>query len=135
MNSIKTKKEVLAENPSYKTLINAVINRIGLDSVEDVNNHGIEGGFSGFIYYTETHAFAMRYRKLIVRMLEEQADSLGEDVVSMVANFGAFRNSGMDNDNKKELYKYLGGGRNQQSTITNLMAWFAAEEVCRMFEK
>lgn len=129
-----SKNQVLQENADYKTLINAVINRIGLDSVNDVNNHGISGGYSGFTWYTDTHAFAMRYRKLIVKLLEEQADSLGEDIISMVGNFGVFRQNKMDNEDKKELYKYLGGGRNEQSTITNLMAWFAAEEVCRMFD-
>lgn len=133
--TIKTKKQVIADNSDYKTLINAVINRIGLDSVNDVNNHGIDGGFSGFIYYTETHAFAMRYRKDIIKLLEEMADSLGEDVVSMVSNFGVFRNSPMDAEDKKHLYRYLGGGRCEQSAITNVMAWFAAEEVCRMFDR
>ena len=131
---MNSKKQVLTDNASYKTLINAVINRIGLDSVQDVNNHGINGGFNGFIYYTDTHAFAMRYRKLIVRLLEESADMLGEEVVSMVSNFGVFRNNPMDNEDKKQLYRYLGGGKCEQSQITNLMAWFAAEEVCRMFE-
>jgi hypothetical protein len=130
---MKTKKEVITERPEYKTLINAVIANIGMDSVEDVVNHGIDGGFNGFIYYNDTHNFAMKHRKLIVKLLEEEADELGEDVVKMVSNFGVFRTSPMDNDDKKELYKYLGGGRNQQSTITNLMAWFAAEEVCRWF--
>jgi hypothetical protein len=135
MNSnIKTKKEVLSDYSEYKTLINAVVNRIGLDSIKDVNRHGIGGGFSGFIYYTETHAFAMRYRKLIVALLEEQAEQLGEDVVSMVSHFGAFRNNPMDNEDKRDLYRYLGGGKCEQSAITNLMAWFAAEEVCRMFD-
>lgn len=52
----------------------------------------------------------------------------------MVANFGVFRNSPMDNDDRKDLYKYIGGGRPEQGTITNVMAWFALEEVCRMFE-
>ena len=129
-----SKNEVLRNNPEYKTLINAVINRIGLDNVENVNSHGIDGGYSGFIYYSETHSFAMRYRKLIVKLLEQQADELGEEVVSMVSNFGVFRRSPMDNEDRKELYKYLGGGKCEQSTITNLMAWFAAEEVCRMFD-
>jgi hypothetical protein len=131
---MKSKKEVLNERSEYKTLINAVISRIGLDSVEDVTRHGIDGGYSGFIYNSDTHAFAMRYRKLIIKMLEEMASELGEDVVQMVSGFGVFRKSPMDNEDKRELYKYLGGGRNTQSTITNVMAWFAAEEVCRMFE-
>jgi len=129
-----SKKQVLADNSQYKTLINAVINRIGLDSVEDVVNHGISGGYGGFIYYSDTHAFAMRYRKLIVKLLEETADQLGEDVVTMVSHFGVFRNSPMDADDKKQLYRYLGGGKCEQSTITNVMAWFAAEEVCRWFD-
>jgi hypothetical protein len=120
--------------PEYKTLINAVYNRIGRDSIMDVVNHGIDGGFNGFIYYSDTHAFAMRYRKLIVRMLEEQADDMGVEVVGMVACFGVFRNSPMDNDDRKELYKYLGGGKCEESNITNVMAWYAAEEVCRMFD-
>jgi hypothetical protein len=131
---MKSKKEVLNENAQYKTLINAVYSRIGKDCIMDVVNHGIDGGFSGFIYYSETHSFAMRYRSIIVRMLENMATDLGEDVVSMVAGFGVFRNSPMDADDKKDLYKYLGGGRPQQGAITNVMAWFAAEEVCRMFD-
>lgn len=106
----------------------------GTDYVMDVVNYGAQIGFTGFTYYHETHAFAMRYRKLIVRLLEEMADSLGEDVVSMVAGFGVFRNSPMDNDDKKQLYRYLGGGKCEQSAITNVMAWFALEEVCRMFD-
>lgn len=129
-----SKKQVLANYPEYKTLINAVYDRIGKDSIIDVVNHGIDGGFSGFIYYSETHKFAMRYRKLIVKLLEETAEMLGEDVVSMVSNFGVFRRSPMDADDKKQLYRYLGGGRCEQSAITNIMAWFAAEEVCRRFD-
>lgn len=131
---MKTKKEVINENQNYKTLINAVIDRIGMESVEDVINHGIDGGFSGFIYYADTHKFALTYRKLIVELLESLAEQLGEDVVHMVSNFGVFRNSPMDQDDKKDLYKYLGGGKPKQGAITNVMAWFAAEEVCRMFE-
>lgn len=131
---MKTKKQVLSENQDCKVLINSVISLIGMDSVMDVVNHGIDGGFNGFIYYSDTHKFAIRHRKTIVQMLESMAEDLGEDVVSMVAGFGVFRNSPMDNQDKKDLYKYLSGGKPEQGTITNVMAWFAAEEVCRMFD-
>ena len=57
---MKTKVQVIKENPDYKVLINAVISRIGMESVNDVMNHGISGGFSGFIYYSETHKFIER---------------------------------------------------------------------------
>ena len=132
---MKTKSQVLKENPNYKTLINAVINRVGVSSVSDIMNYGIDGGFPGFTYYTDTHRFAMRNRDLIIELLEEQAQSLGEEVVEMVSHFGVFRNSRMDSDDRKNLYRYLGGGKCDQSSITNVMAWFAAEEVCRMFDE
>jgi len=132
---MKSKAQVIKDNSDKKTIINAVIRSLGsVDSVQDVNSHGMEAGFSGFTYYSDTHAFAMRHRKAIVSMLEESADMLGEDVVAMVASFGVFRRNPMDNNDRKELYRFIGGGKCDQSTITNLMAWFAAEEVCRMFE-
>lgn len=131
---MKTKSQVINENPTLKTVINAVINRIGMDSVKYVNRHGIDGGFNGFIYYSETHSFAIRHRKTIVQMLENLANDLGEEVVQMVSGFGVFRNSPMDNDDRKDIYRYLSGAKVEQGTITNLMAWFCAEEVCRLFE-
>jgi hypothetical protein len=119
-------------------LIKSVIAQFGgwdsfKESAEDVSNHGIDGGFHGFIYYADTHKFALKNRALIVELLEESADSLGEDVVYMVSNFGVFRCNSMDADDRKDLYKFLGGGIPQQGAITNVMAWFAAEEVCRAY--
>ena len=132
---MKTKKSVLRENSDYSVLINAVINRVGLDSVEDVNRHGIDGGFSGFIYYEETHEFAMRYRKLIKQLLYETAENLGENVLTLVKDFVVFRNNKMDREEENDLFSYLGDGRPEQGRVTNIMAWFAAEEVCRWFDE
>ena len=103
------------------------------ESAPDVTNHGIDGGFGGWIYYSETHEFAMKNRALIVELLEDTAAQMGEELVDMVSSFGVFRNYKMDADDRKDLYKYLGGGRPQQGTITNVMAWFAAEEVCQTY--
>jgi hypothetical protein len=131
---MKTKAQVIKENTELKSIINAVISNVSLDSVEDINNHGIDGGYSGFIYYSDTHQFAMKHRKTIVSMLENDANEFGQEITEMVAGFGVFRNSAMDHEDKRELYKYIGGGKCEQSTITNLMAWYAAEKVCRFFE-
>jgi hypothetical protein len=132
---MKSKAQVIKDNPTYKTLINGVINALGgTELVMDVVNHGADAGYPGFTYYSDTHKFAMRYRKLIVKMLVDQAQDFDQEVVEMVSGFGAFRKSPMDNVDRMELYKYIGGGRCEQSTITNLMAWYALEEVCRMFE-
>lgn len=132
---MKTKKQVISEHPEYRALINAVISGLGdMQSITDVNNHGIDGGYGDFIYYADTHRFAMKHRNDIISLLEESATDLGEEVVNMVSNFGIFRNNPMDNEDRRDLYKYLGGGRPDQGTITNIMAWFAAEEICRWFE-
>jgi hypothetical protein len=132
---MKTKKQVISENEDKKTLINAVINRIGIESVMDVVNGGADAGFPGFTYYVDTHKFALRHRKDIVKWLEQEADELGEDVVNMVSHFGVFKNSVMDKDDRYDLYKYISGAKVEQGTITNVMAWFALEEVCRLFDE
>ena len=44
---MKTIKKVVEENQDYRRLINAVVSRIGKESINDVNNHGINGGYSG----------------------------------------------------------------------------------------
>ena len=131
---MKTKSQVLKEFSEYKVLINAVISRIGMESVQDVLNHGINGGFSGFIYYSDTHKFAMTYRKKIFELLEEEAKQLGMEVIELVAGFGVFRGSPMDAEDQKEVHEYINGGTPESGTITNVMAWFCAEEVCRFFD-
>jgi hypothetical protein len=131
---MKTKKQVIEDNQDFKALINAVISRIGKEAIEDVNRSGADAGWSGFIYYTETHKFAIQYRKQIVTLLKYQAESMGEEVMTMVKSFGVFRNPGFDSQDETDFYNYMGGGKVEQGTLTNVMAWFALEEVCRMFE-
>lgn len=132
---MKSKAKVIREYPEFKKLINAVIDRVGLESVEDINRHGIDGGFNGFIYYADTHAFAMKHRTEIVKLLETEAEDFRTEIPEMVRNFGVFqRGDSMDANDRRELYKYIGGGSPEQSTIINLMAWYAAETVCRWFE-
>ena len=131
---MKTKAQVLRDNPQHAKLIRAVLKRIDKENIPDINRNGIENGYGNFIRYADTHKFAMYYRHAIIVMLEECADDLGEEVVSMVSKFGVFRRNGMDDDDRRDLYLYLGGGKPKYHQIPNLMAWFAAEEVCRMFE-
>lgn len=136
---MKSKTQVIRENSKYRLLINAVLDRIGYKEykgiVQDVNNSGAYAGYSGFIYYSETHAFTIRYRKYIIMLLEDTAEQMGQNIEEMVAGFGVFRKSKMDLQDRRDLYKLLGGGKPSQGTITNVMAWFALEEVCRMFNE
>ena len=132
---MKTTKQVITDYPQHKKLINAVLRQLGSkENIEDIYRNGINGGYSGFIYYTETHKFAIKNRKAIIELLEEMAFHLYDnDVVEMVKSFNTFRRNGMDKDELRDLYRYLGGVKVEQGSITNIMAWFAAEEVARMF--
>ena len=100
-----------------------------------MNNSGANAGYGGFIYCSETHTFTIRYRKYIIMLLEDTAEQMGQNIEEMVAGFGVFRKSNMDLQDRRDLYKLLGGGKPSQGTITNVMAWFALEEVCRMFNE
>lgn len=130
-----SKKQVIANNPHLKTLINAVVSRIGDDCIEDVNNHGISGGFGGFIYYSDTVAFYKRYRKMINKMVFSLADDLGEDAVNMVASFRCVND---DTETRQDIGRCIYGGNlrglSDDCHIPNALAWFAAEEICRLFE-
>lgn len=132
---MKSVKQVIAEHPELKTLINAVVNRIGYESINDVNNYGISGGFGGFIYYSDTVAFYNRYRKMINKMVFALADELGEDAVNMVASFRCVND---DAETRQDIGRciYQGNllGLNDDCHVPNALAWFAAEEICRMFE-
>jgi hypothetical protein len=131
---MKPKAQVIEEFKDYEILINAVIDRIGMDSVEDAIHYGMNEGFNGFNNPTDRHAFALQYQREIVELLKEEADILSIEAVDMVANFGVFSGAEMDAEDRQDLSKYLRGGRPSQGTITNLMAWYTAEEVCRFFE-
>ena len=143
---MKTKKvkDVVAEHPEYSHLIHAVVRQSGgticFESYTD-SSCGIQGGYPGWTYYSDTVTFAERKqnRKQIIQLLEEDVESFGEkDIITMVSNFGYFNNnrnkkSTMDKDDKRDMYRYLAEVKCKDPIIPNLMAWYAAETVARWF--
>ncbi len=87
---MKSKTQVIRENSKYRLLINAVLDRIGYKEykgiVQDVNNTGAYAGYSGFIYYSETHSFTIRYRKYIIMLLEDTAEQMGQNIEVNIDN-------------------------------------------------
>ena len=101
-------------------------------NIKDVNSYGIDGGFNGFIYYKETHEFAIKNRKQILLLLEYWVEN--GDYNNEIELVSSFKCIDFDREDMKDLIKYMAGGKLEQCSVTNALAWFAAEEVCRMFE-
>ena len=125
-----------------KSLQSAILSQIGVSKKEFKNNvsdyQNAQNGIPGFCYYSETHKFAIDNQKDIIDLLEQQADDMGEDVVEMVNSFGVFRTNGMDKEEKKDLYKFLGGNKDLDSyettSVLNVLAWFAVESLAFEFD-
>lgn len=115
-------------------LIKAVVRQSGgweafQEKARDIYNHGIMGGYGGWIYYSETVNFYTKNRALIVSLAEKQAQEDG-DTVSMVKGFCCLN----DDYNHSEVAKTLYGRKKDIDTqIANALAWYACEEVARSF--
>jgi len=115
------------------TLRDAVIKQLGYTdgdeelagTLSDIANHGIEGGFCGFTYYSDTVAFTEEHFDLIMNHAGQLADDLGEGgICSLVSGFGCV---GLSVDEVAEaLYNNESENRFE---VYNALAWFAAEEV------
>ena len=117
-------------------LIRSVVRQMGgwqafMESAPAIANHGIDGGFHGFIYTRETTAFAKRNIKSIQALAAEQAEDFGVSVTEMIQGFGCFRDA---KPNDVEIGKALYAGKDDGSGVLNALAWYAAEEVARSFQ-
>ena len=136
-----TVTECCKQNPAHAKLIRATVKQLGgMDNdtqqmMSDILAHGIDGGFHGFIWYSDTCKFAVKYQKEINALLLEQYQYIEyHSPFEMVSNFGALRNRS-DAEDLKDVNLFLAGhaGRCTGHIVTNVLAWYAAEEVCRMF--
>ena len=84
-------------------------------TIKDVVQHGCAGGVSSeLIYYADTSAFYDKYKDEIWRRLGDMADDLGCDsILHLIVTFNGAKEVG------SELQR------------RNLLAWGAAEDVCR----
>lgn len=120
------------------SLVRAVVRQMGgwesfSQSAPDITNHGIDGGFSGFIYNRDTESFAKCNRAGIAAMASEQAKEFGTSVVEMIQNFGCFRHGTKPTDEEIGLALYAGKEAEDSLPILNALAWYAGEEVARAY--
>lgn len=136
-----------------KKLINAVVKQLTgnakidqdtRDALRDVANHGADGGFGGFIYYSETVKFFKKNRALILELVNEYAQEFGQSPIDFVHSFNCLKPSPADkygggysrqqdiNETQAEIARALYGRLKSDDTqVPNALAWFALEEVAR----
>ena len=84
-------------------------------TIKDTAEHGCSGGtISELIYYADTSAFYEKYQDEIWRRLNDMAQDMDcESSLHLIATFNGVSNVG------------------SPLQLKNLLAWWAAEEVCR----
>ena len=98
-----------------------------IHTLSDIVRHGIDGGFTGFIYYTDTTKFATDNREDIMSHARDMASDLGMDgAYSLIASFNCF-NDNMTVDNVVDAIH--DENHEDHVVVLNALAWFAAEEV------
>jgi len=131
-----TQKPSLANLIEYtnipESLVRAVVRQMGgwesfKESAPDITRHGIDGGFHGFLYYSETIPFAKRNRKAILEMATQQADDFGAGLVEMIKGFNCLKGA-----TETEIVEGLAGATDE-TLVPNGLAWYAGEEVARAY--
>ena len=122
-----------------KKLVNAVVKQLGytnqndeelLSTLQDIANHGIDGGYGGFVYHSDTVKFFKANRKEIIELVQDYADDFGQDAMSVVAEFRCLN---ADNECKNEIRRAIYGQlKSDDVEVPNALAWFAAEEVAHL---
>jgi len=115
-----------------ESLVRAVVRQMGgwesfKQSAPDIARHGIDGGFHGFLYYSETIPFAKRNRKAILEMATQQADDFGAGLVEMIKGFNCLKGA-----TETEIVEGLAGATDE-TLVPNGLAWYAGEEVARAY--
>jgi hypothetical protein len=113
-------------------LKNAILKQIGISEAEFKENildyFDARNGVSGFIYYNDTHRFAMKNQVLINEYLEDYADELGMTPFELIISFRTLKDN-LGKDDLKDIHGYLSGFNCdlKQGAITNVLAWFCLE--------
>lgn len=136
--TIKTLADFCEASHLDSALIRATVRQFGgwesfKESARDVTNHGIDGGFHGFIYNRDTEAFAKRNRALIAELADQQAREMGEgDAIALIRGFNCFRGQDISSAVIGRAL-YAGKQDDDAENILNALAWYAGEEVCRSY--
>ena len=130
----KTLKNFIKNSNIDAKLIRAVVRQSGgwlsfQEMAQGIHNHGISGGFSGWIYYTETCQFYAKNQSSIVKLVEYQSEEHDyKSAQDMVKGF-----SFIDATLSEISYTLYGNKSQHDTQVANALAWCAAEEVAQSF--
>lgn len=132
---MKTIKEFCAQSNIPAKLIRSTVRQAGgwqafKEIAEDVVNHGADGGFGGFFYYTDTCAFFKRNKMYILGYAKEQANEFGQGLYEMIGGFNCLKIS--DWEVAEAIHAPTSP---EKTTVQNALAWYALEEVCRDYQR
>ena len=120
-------------------LASAVIRQFGgwenfREKAPDVANHGIDGGYCGFIYYDDTVSFAKKHKKLIIENIKQFSDNVGESFTKVIADFNCLKNTGITDDDVITALMYPRSCEEYTVTqVYNALAWYAGETVAHEY--
>ena len=120
-------------------LASAIIRQFGgwedfREEAFDVANHGIDGGYRGFIYYSDTVAFTKKHKKAIVENIKQFADDVGESFTEVIANFNCLKNTSItENDVMLALMSPRSCEEYIVTQVYNALAWYAGETVAHEY--
>lgn len=113
------------------------------NSLENISNHGIDGGYHGFVYTKDTCEFFDNNKEAILKLLNAQAEEYGyANELEMINDFGSIKKANLNvsmNDiveisNNKGVGKEVDGINDwQYGTLKNSLAWYAGEAVANKF--
>lgn len=116
---------------NYAMLTTAVIEQLGdwelfEESAENIANYGAAGGFSGFIYYSDTIAFYDVNRALILAAFAYECHEMGMGAAECLHNFNCVTDCRLD-----VCERFLMGlsAGEEETQLKNAMAWWALERV------
>ena len=91
-----------------------MLDRLDAGQIEDICDHGVDGGFPGLTYYSDTCKLYEEHKEEIWDALFEDADSLGyKTALDLMADFGTAKNVG------------------SADQFENMLTWYMAERVAR----
>lgn len=134
---MKTIKAFAEQSHIDETLIRAVVRQAGgwdsfKEMAEDVANHGADGGFHGFIYYTDTVKFAEQNKTELNNLARSMASDLGEPGgYSLIAGFNCLKRLELNGDTVADAM--MDTDHEDHTQVMNALAWFALEEVSRSY--